>query len=101
MFSKRFTSGSGRAMMRLVILRAISSVLGRKGRSKTRERSGVKVGPMRWAWTLFPFIKEEREDFRRSPLLKAASFDIGSTLVCGRRKANVHSERRVIQGASL
>ena len=34
------------------ILRAMSSVVGRKGRINTRERSGTRVGPMRFAWTV-------------------------------------------------
>ncbi len=33
----------------------MSSVEGRKGRISTRERSGVKVGPMRFAWTVVVF----------------------------------------------
>src|SRR5689334_12519225 len=49
--SRRATSGSGKAISWVMILREMSSVVGRKGRMSTRERSGTRVGPMRLAWT--------------------------------------------------
>ena len=49
------TSSSGKAMTRATIRRAMSSVVGRNGRSSTRERSGISVGPMRLAWRVDVF----------------------------------------------
>ncbi len=42
-------------MIRATIRREMSSVVGRNGRISTRERSGVSVGPMRFAWTVVVF----------------------------------------------
>ena len=42
-------------MTRATMRREMSSVLGRNGRSSTRNRSGVSVGPMRLAWRVVVF----------------------------------------------
>jgi hypothetical protein len=42
-------------MTRATIRRAMSSVVGQNGRSNTRERSGISVGPMRLAWSVVVF----------------------------------------------